>query len=284
MRHPAAACGVVGFKPTYGSVPLDGCMPYAPSFDTGGAIARTVAEAALQHSVLAARAAGRARAAASTACASPSSAATSRPRSRTTSRRCSSARAGACARSEIDITWSQDDNRAMSPIFTAEPGAFVLEHDPQPDPAQLRPDDARRRRGLAHAAGDRLPAWPRDARGGAAALRGRGRGVRHPALRLGALRARADRRAGQDDAHERAHEALQRARLARALTARPASIATACRSGCRSSACRAATPSCCAPPRRSSACLQDSTGPRRSAGSPRGCARRPRPSSPRTTR
>ena len=36
VRHPAAACGVVGFKPTYGSVPLDGCMPYAPSFDTGG--------------------------------------------------------------------------------------------------------------------------------------------------------------------------------------------------------------------------------------------------------
>ncbi len=36
--------------------------------------------------------------------------------------------------SEIDITWSQDDNRAMGPVFTAEPGAFVLEHDPQPDP------------------------------------------------------------------------------------------------------------------------------------------------------
>ena len=52
MRHPAAACGVVGFKPTYGSVPLDGCMPYAPSFDTGGAIARSVAEAALQYAVL----------------------------------------------------------------------------------------------------------------------------------------------------------------------------------------------------------------------------------------
>ena len=53
VRHPAAACGVVGFKPTYGSVPLDGCMPYAPSFDTGGAIARSVAEAALQYAVIA---------------------------------------------------------------------------------------------------------------------------------------------------------------------------------------------------------------------------------------
>src|SRR3954447_6685407 len=54
VRHPAAACRVVGFKPTYGSVPLDGCMPYAPSFDTGGAIARSVAEAALQYAVIAA--------------------------------------------------------------------------------------------------------------------------------------------------------------------------------------------------------------------------------------
>ena len=33
---------------------------------------------------------------------------------------------------EIDIAWSQADNREMSPIFTAEPGAFVLEHDPEP--------------------------------------------------------------------------------------------------------------------------------------------------------
>src|SRR6476646_4752934 len=53
VRYPAAACGVVGFKPTYGTVPLDGCMPYAPSFDTGGAIARTVADAAAQYAVIA---------------------------------------------------------------------------------------------------------------------------------------------------------------------------------------------------------------------------------------
>ena len=96
VRHPAAACGVVGFKPTYGSVPLDGCMPYAPSFDTGGPIARTVAEAALQYSVIAA-APPVDLPAGSMACASPSSAATSRRRSRTTSRRCST-RARARAR------------------------------------------------------------------------------------------------------------------------------------------------------------------------------------------
>jgi len=36
---------------------------------------------------------------------------------------------------EIDIGWSQDDNRAMGPIFTAEPGAYVLAHDPEPDAA-----------------------------------------------------------------------------------------------------------------------------------------------------
>ena len=33
---------------------------------------------------------------------------------------------------EIDIAWSQTDNRSMGPIFTAEPGAYVLAHDPSP--------------------------------------------------------------------------------------------------------------------------------------------------------
>ena len=54
VRQPAATCGVVGFKPTFGSVPLAGCMPYAPSFDTGGAIAGSVQEAAVSFGVLAA--------------------------------------------------------------------------------------------------------------------------------------------------------------------------------------------------------------------------------------
>jgi aspartyl-tRNA(Asn)/glutamyl-tRNA(Gln) amidotransferase subunit A len=43
IRIPAACCGVVGFKPTYGLVPLDGCFPLAPSFDHAGPMARDVA-------------------------------------------------------------------------------------------------------------------------------------------------------------------------------------------------------------------------------------------------
>jgi aspartyl-tRNA(Asn)/glutamyl-tRNA(Gln) amidotransferase subunit A len=42
IRIPAAWCGVVGFKPTYGLVSLDGCFPLAPSFDHAGPMARTV--------------------------------------------------------------------------------------------------------------------------------------------------------------------------------------------------------------------------------------------------
>ena len=36
IRIPAACSGVVGFKPTYGLVPIDGCFPLAPSFDHAG--------------------------------------------------------------------------------------------------------------------------------------------------------------------------------------------------------------------------------------------------------
>ena len=43
IRIPAACCGVVGFKPTYGLVPLDGCFPLAPSFDHAGPIGPDVA-------------------------------------------------------------------------------------------------------------------------------------------------------------------------------------------------------------------------------------------------
>jgi aspartyl-tRNA(Asn)/glutamyl-tRNA(Gln) amidotransferase subunit A len=44
IRIPAACCGVVGFKPTFGLVSLDGVFPLAPTFDHAGPMARTVAE------------------------------------------------------------------------------------------------------------------------------------------------------------------------------------------------------------------------------------------------
>jgi aspartyl-tRNA(Asn)/glutamyl-tRNA(Gln) amidotransferase subunit A len=44
IRIPAACCGVVGFKPTYGLVSLEGVFPLAPSFDHVGPMARSVAE------------------------------------------------------------------------------------------------------------------------------------------------------------------------------------------------------------------------------------------------
>jgi Asp-tRNA(Asn)/Glu-tRNA(Gln) amidotransferase A subunit family amidase len=44
IRIPAACCGVVGFKPTFGLVPIDGCFPLAPSFDHAGPMATDVAE------------------------------------------------------------------------------------------------------------------------------------------------------------------------------------------------------------------------------------------------
>jgi len=46
IRIPAACCGVVGFKPSFGLVPVDGCFPLAPSFDHAGPMARDVAECA----------------------------------------------------------------------------------------------------------------------------------------------------------------------------------------------------------------------------------------------
>ena len=42
IRIPAACCGIVGFKPTFGLVSLAGCFPLAPSFDHAGPMARDV--------------------------------------------------------------------------------------------------------------------------------------------------------------------------------------------------------------------------------------------------
>jgi aspartyl-tRNA(Asn)/glutamyl-tRNA(Gln) amidotransferase subunit A len=43
VRIPAACCGITGFKPTYGLVPIDGCFPLAPTYDHVGPMARDVA-------------------------------------------------------------------------------------------------------------------------------------------------------------------------------------------------------------------------------------------------
>src|SRR5690606_30254603 len=53
VRIPAAACGVVGFKPTFGAVSRAGVLPLTWSFDTVGWLTRTVADAALLFTVLA---------------------------------------------------------------------------------------------------------------------------------------------------------------------------------------------------------------------------------------
>lgn len=42
-RIPAAFTGIVGFKPTAARVPLDGCLPLAPSLDSIGSFGRSVA-------------------------------------------------------------------------------------------------------------------------------------------------------------------------------------------------------------------------------------------------
>jgi aspartyl-tRNA(Asn)/glutamyl-tRNA(Gln) amidotransferase subunit A len=46
IRVPAALCGVVGLKPTYGRVPTAGMVPLYASLDHAGPLSRTVADAA----------------------------------------------------------------------------------------------------------------------------------------------------------------------------------------------------------------------------------------------
>lgn len=53
IRSPASYCGVVGLKPTYGTLPKDGAYPLAPSLDHIGPVSATVTEAALTLDVIA---------------------------------------------------------------------------------------------------------------------------------------------------------------------------------------------------------------------------------------
>lgn len=50
--RPAAFCGVVGFKPSMGTIPGEGIQPFSPSLDQVGLFVREVADAGLLASVL----------------------------------------------------------------------------------------------------------------------------------------------------------------------------------------------------------------------------------------
>ena len=52
IRQPAALCGIVGFKPTYGAISRYGMVAFASSLDQCGPLTRTVADAALLLSVM----------------------------------------------------------------------------------------------------------------------------------------------------------------------------------------------------------------------------------------
>lgn len=44
--RPASYCGICGFKPSFGLIPIDGALPFAPSLDTVGLFAETAADMA----------------------------------------------------------------------------------------------------------------------------------------------------------------------------------------------------------------------------------------------
>ena len=46
VLRPASYCGVCGFKPTFGLIPVDGVLPFAPSLDTLGFFTQTAADMA----------------------------------------------------------------------------------------------------------------------------------------------------------------------------------------------------------------------------------------------
>ena len=52
IRAPAALCGIVGFRPTQRSVPLQGTIPLSVTLDTVGPLARTVHDSALVYAAI----------------------------------------------------------------------------------------------------------------------------------------------------------------------------------------------------------------------------------------
>lgn len=52
IRIPASLCGIVGLKPSHGRVSIEGVVPLAPSLDSVGPMARSVAEVAAAFAVL----------------------------------------------------------------------------------------------------------------------------------------------------------------------------------------------------------------------------------------
>jgi len=54
IRIPAAACGIVGLKPTLGEISTDGVVPLSKTFDHVGPFARTVGDARLLHQAMSA--------------------------------------------------------------------------------------------------------------------------------------------------------------------------------------------------------------------------------------
>ncbi len=55
VRIPAAFCSVVGYKPTYAAIPLDGALPLSFTCDHAGPLARNVDDCALLYEVMAQR-------------------------------------------------------------------------------------------------------------------------------------------------------------------------------------------------------------------------------------
>jgi aspartyl-tRNA(Asn)/glutamyl-tRNA(Gln) amidotransferase subunit A len=53
IRIPSAACGLVGLKPAFGEIPIDGVVPLSSTLDHVGPLCRSIEDAAILHQTLA---------------------------------------------------------------------------------------------------------------------------------------------------------------------------------------------------------------------------------------